>query len=35
MTHRDLERLVAGGMLKAEPPAIAEIEGLIRSGETR
>jgi hypothetical protein len=22
-------------MLKAEPPAIAEIEGLIRSGETR
>jgi hypothetical protein len=35
MAHRDLERLVAVGTLKAEPPAIAEIEGLIRSGETR
>ncbi|HYC93428.1 MAG TPA: hypothetical protein VEO54_29750 [Thermoanaerobaculia bacterium] len=35
MTHRELEKLVATGVLKAEAPSSAEIAGLIRSGETR
>lgn len=35
MPKRELENLVPGGTLKVEPPAAAEIEGLIRSGETR
>ena len=35
MSISKLENLVAGGTLKPEPPAPAEIEGLIRSGETR
>lgn len=35
MAHRKLDNLVATGQLKAEPPASAEIEGLIRSGEAR
>ena len=35
MSISKLENLVAGGTLKPEPPSPAEIEGLIRSGETR
>jgi hypothetical protein len=35
MPKPQLENLVRAGDLKAEPPAAAEIERLIRSGETR
>jgi hypothetical protein len=35
MTRRELEKLVATGVLKAEARSSAEIAGLIRSGETR
>jgi hypothetical protein len=35
MPQPQLENLVRAGDLKAEPPAAAEIEGLIHSGETR
>jgi hypothetical protein len=35
MSKRELDNLVASGDLKAEAPAAAEIEGLVRSGETR
>lgn len=35
MPKRELENLVTAGILKAEPPAVGEIEGLIRSGATR
>lgn len=35
MPKQKLDNLVLIGDLKAEPPARAEIEGLIRSGETR
>ncbi|HEX2121243.1 MAG TPA: hypothetical protein VHL59_06330 [Thermoanaerobaculia bacterium] len=35
MPKRELESLAAGGTLKREPPTAVEIEGLIRSGETR
>src|SRR5438046_4076057 len=35
MRKRGLEKLVAAGSLKGEPPAAGEMEGLIRSGETR
>jgi len=35
MPKAPLENLLATGDLKFEPPAAAEIEGLIRSGETR
>jgi hypothetical protein len=35
MPKRALDNLVAAGHLKVEPPADAEVEGLIRSGETR
>jgi hypothetical protein len=35
MTSPELENLVRAGQLKREPPARAEIEGLVRSGEAR
>jgi hypothetical protein len=35
MTSPELERLVAVGLLKREPPAARELDGLIRSGEAR
>ena len=35
MPIRELDNLVAAGQLKTEPPAAAEIEGLITSGEAR
>jgi hypothetical protein len=35
MPKRELENLVATGNLKVEPPDAGEIEGLVRSGETR
>ncbi len=35
MTSPELERLVAIGQLKREPPARAELEGLIRSAANR
>jgi len=35
MTSPELENLVRAGKLKREPPAVAELEGLRRSGEAR
>lgn len=35
MTKRELDNLVRIGKLKPEPPAQAELEGLIRSGSRR
>lgn len=35
MTKRELENLVRIGQLKPEPPAKAELEGLLRSGSRR
>jgi hypothetical protein len=35
MASTELENLLRMGKLKAEPPAEAELEGLIRSGRTR
>jgi hypothetical protein len=35
MTSPELERLVATGALKREPPTTGEVEGLIRSGRAR
>ena len=35
MPKRQLDNLVATGALKIEPPTASEIEGLIRSGNTR
>jgi hypothetical protein len=35
MTKEQLDNLAAGGHLKREAPAAAEIKGLIRSGEAR
>ena len=35
MVKQPLDNLVAAGALKTEPPSTAEIEGLMRSGETR
>ncbi len=35
MTQRELDNLVRIGRLKPEPPAIAELEGLLRSGSRR
>src|SRR6185295_5651083 len=35
MPSAELERLADRGYLKREPPARAELEGLIRSGATR
>ena len=35
MSSAELERLADRGYLKREPPARAELEGLIRSGATR
>lgn len=35
MTSKNLENLAKIGKLKAEPPAQAEIDGLLRSGSTR
>ena len=33
MPKRQLDNLVAAGVLKSEPPTASEIEGLIRSGK--
>lgn len=35
MSHPQLDNLVRIGQLKAEPPADAEIQGLLRSGLRR
>jgi hypothetical protein len=35
MTQRELDNLVRIGQLKPEPPAKAELEGLLRSGSRR
>lgn len=35
MTQRELDNLVRIGQLKAEPPAPAELQGLLRSGSRR
>lgn len=35
MTQRELDNLVRIGQLKPEPPAQAELEGLLRSGSRR
>lgn len=35
MAQRELENLVRVAQLKREPPAIGEIEGLLRSGQIR
>ena len=35
MTHPQLDNLVRTGQLKAQPPATAELEGLLRSGRRR
>ncbi len=35
MTQRELDNLVRIGQLKSEPPAQAELEGLLRSGSRR
>jgi hypothetical protein len=35
MTHPQLDNLVRIGKLKPEPPATAELEGLLRSGIRR
>jgi hypothetical protein len=35
MTSAELERLVGIGQLKREAPVEGEVEGLVRSGETR
>lgn len=35
MTQRELENLVRFGQLRPEPPARAELEGLLRSGSRR
>jgi hypothetical protein len=35
MTSPELENLVRSGQLRREPPAAAEIRGLLRSGEAR
>jgi hypothetical protein len=35
MTSENLQRLALAGQLKAEPPARAELEGLLRSGRAR
>jgi hypothetical protein len=35
MTQRELDNLVRIGQLKSEPPAKAEFEGLLRSGNRR
>jgi len=35
MANRQLDNLVASGILKSEAPTASEIEGLIRSGVTR
>jgi hypothetical protein len=35
MTHPQLDNLVRTGQLKAQPPAAAELEGLLRSGRRR
>jgi hypothetical protein len=35
MTSRELENLLRIGLLKAEPPAQAEFDGLVRSGQAR
>jgi hypothetical protein len=35
MASPELERLVAIGKLKREPPARAEFEGLVQSGSAR
>ncbi|MGE0483549.1 MAG: hypothetical protein AB7Q81_05390 [Gammaproteobacteria bacterium] len=35
MTKRELDNLVRTGQLKPEPPASAELEGLLRSGSRR
>ena len=35
MASTELENLLRIGKLKAEPPAVHEIEGLLRSGKTR
>lgn len=35
MPKRELENLAAAGSLKVEPSSATEIDGLIRSGETR
>lgn len=35
MPHQQLDKLVAVGDLKVEPPSREELDGLIRSGDTR
>lgn len=35
MTQREIDNLVRIGKLKPEPPAIAELKGLLRSGSLR
>jgi hypothetical protein len=35
MSSAELERLVASGALKREPPTAGEVDGLIRSGRAR
>ena len=35
MTHQQLDNLVKIGQLKTEPPADAELQGLLRSGKRR
>jgi hypothetical protein len=35
MANKHLDNLVSTGLLKTEPPAASEIEGLLRSGESR
>jgi hypothetical protein len=35
MTHPQLDNLVKIGQLKTEPPAEAELQGLLRSGRRR